>query len=344
MEKETKRELPEAFVEKMKKLLGSDAESFFKSYDAERKFGLRVNPLKQKSGEMPEEGEPLGDYLKGLARVPWAEEGFYYEADMRPGRHPFHEAGAYYIQEPSAMSTAEALAPKPGERILDLCAAPGGKSTHLAGKMGGQGLLVCNEIHSVRAKILSQNIERLGVENAGVTNMDPFQLVPAFKEFFDGIVVDAPCSGEGMFRKDENARNEWSPDHVKQCAGSCSCHAVLTSAGFGDNPLFAHFLCQQNLSQHVVDLVCAGVVQIFPLQIDLAAAQIFCHPVCVVQHRRSAGIVPEQCPVFFQKFRIIAVFGISCLQLMHCVHNGFRHILSAENPKSTYFTHDIHLV
>ena len=87
--------------------------------------------------------------------------------------------------------------------------------------------------------------------------------------------------------------------HVKQCAGSCSCHAVLTSAGFGDNPLFAHFLCQQNLSQHVVDLVCAGVVQIFPLQIDLAAAQIFCHPVCVVQHRRSAGIVPEQCPVFF---------------------------------------------
>ena len=95
MEKETKRELPEAFVEKMEKLLGSDAEAFFKSYDAERKFGLRVNPLKQKSGEMPEEGEPLGDYLKGLAKVPWAEEGFYYEADMRPGCHPFHEAGAY---------------------------------------------------------------------------------------------------------------------------------------------------------------------------------------------------------------------------------------------------------
>ena len=219
MEKETKRELPEAFVEKMEKLLGSDAEAFFKSYDAERKFGLRVNPLKQKSGEMPEEGEPLGDYLKGLAKVPWAEEGFYYEADMRPGRHPFHEAGAYYIQEPSAMSVAEALSPKPGEQILDLCAAPGGKSTHLAGKMGGHGLLVCNEIHPARAKILSQNIERLGVENAVVTNMDPFRLAPEFPEFFDGIVVDAPCSGEGMFRKDENARNEWSPDHVKQCAG-----------------------------------------------------------------------------------------------------------------------------
>lgn len=135
---------------------------------------------------MPEEGEPLGDYLKGLAKVPWAEEGFYYEADMRPGRHPFHEAGAYYIQEPSAMSVAEALSPKPGEQILDLCAAPGGKSTHLAGKMGGHGLLVCNEIHPARAKILSQNIERLGVENAVVTNMDPFQLAPRFRNFLTG--------------------------------------------------------------------------------------------------------------------------------------------------------------
>ena len=219
MEKEKKIKLPEAFVKKMEKLLGSDAEPFFESYDAERKFGLRVNPLKQKNGWTAEAGTPLEEYLGGLAKVPWAKEGFYYEADMRPGRHPFHEAGAYYIQEPSAMSTAEALAPKPGERILDLCAAPGGKSTHLAGKMGGQGLLVCNEIHPARAKILSQNIERLGIGNAVVTNMDPFQLAPAFPEFFDGIVVDAPCSGEGMFRKDENARNEWSPDHVKQCAG-----------------------------------------------------------------------------------------------------------------------------
>lgn len=219
MEKEKKIELPEAFVKKMEELLGSDAEPFFESYDVERKFGLRVNPLKRENVWMAEAGTPLEEYLRGLAKVPWAKEGFYYEADMRPGRHPFHEAGAYYIQEPSAMSTAEALAPKPGERILDLCAAPGGKSTHLAGKMGGQGLLVCNEIHPVRAKILSQNIERLGIGNAVVTNMDPFQLAPAFPEFFDGIVVDAPCSGEGMFRKDENARNEWSPDHVKQCAG-----------------------------------------------------------------------------------------------------------------------------
>ena len=134
MEKETKRELPEAFVEKMKKLLGSDAESFFKSYDAERKFGLRVNPLKQKSGEMPEEGEPLGDYLKELARVPWAEEGFYYEADMRPGRHPFHEAGAYYIQEHvcgrSTVSKARGADPGP------LCGA--GREIHSSCRKNGR--------------------------------------------------------------------------------------------------------------------------------------------------------------------------------------------------------------
>ena len=116
------------------------------------------------------------------------------------------------------MSVAEALSPKPGEQILDLCAAPGGKSTHLAGKMGGQGLLVCNEIHPARAKILSQNIERLGVKNAVVTNMDPFQLAPAFPEFFDGIVVDAPCSGEGMFRKEPVARQQHCEALVKQCA------------------------------------------------------------------------------------------------------------------------------
>ena len=108
MEKEKKIKLPEEFVKKMEKLLGSDAESFFESYGAERKFGLRVNPLKQENGWTAEEGTPLEEYLRGLAKVPWAEEGFYYEADMRPGRHPFHEAGAYYIQEPSAMSTAEA--------------------------------------------------------------------------------------------------------------------------------------------------------------------------------------------------------------------------------------------
>ena len=219
--------LPEAFVEKMSRLLGDGAGNFFESYERERSFGLRVNPLKA--------GERLPGLLSGLERIPWSREGFYYPEELRPGKHPLHEAGAYYIQEPSAQACAEALDPRPGERILDLCAAPGGKSTHLAGKMGGHGLLVCNEIHPARAKILSQNIERLGVENAVVTNMDPFRLAPEFPEFFDGIVVDAPCSGEGMFRKDENARNEWSPDHVKQCAGLqdgiLDCAAAMLKGG-----------------------------------------------------------------------------------------------------------------
>ena len=193
--------LPEAFVEKMSRLLGDGAGSFFESYERERSFGLRVNPLKA--------GERLPELLSGLERIPWSREGFYYPEELRPGKHPLHEAGAYYIQEPSAQACAEALDPRPGERILDLCAAPGGKSTHLAGKMGGHGLLVCNEIHPARAKILSQNIERLGVENAVVTNMDPFRLAPEFPEFFDGIVVDAPCSGEGMFRKEKKMVKAW---------------------------------------------------------------------------------------------------------------------------------------
>ena len=210
MEKLTELGLPKAFEEKMRKLLGDEADDFFNSYEEERRYGLRINPLKC--------GDTLPDYLSGLKKIPWAEEGYYYEDPMRPGKHPYHEAGVYYIQEPSAMSVAEALEPKPGERILDLCAAPGGKSTHLAGKMGQKGLLVCNEIHPARAKILAQNVERMGIANAVVTNMEPAGLVSAFRGFFDGIVVDAPCSGEGMFRKDENARNEWSPDHVILCA------------------------------------------------------------------------------------------------------------------------------
>ena len=135
-----------------------------------------------------------------------------------PGKHPYHEAGLYYIQEPSAMAVAEFAAPLPGEWVLDLCAAPGGKSTHLAGKMGGMGVLVCNEIHPARAKILSQNIERMGIGNSIVTNEDSGKLAQRFGPIFDRIVIDAPCSGEGMFRKDEEARLQWSREHVTACA------------------------------------------------------------------------------------------------------------------------------
>lgn len=206
------RKLPQDFTKKMRKLLKEEYPDFLASYEKERVYGLRFNPLKAAKevflNRMPFPLEP----------VAWAQEGFYYKAESQPGRHPFHEAGAYYIQEPSAMAVTEVLAPMPGEKILDLCAAPGGKSTHIAGKMAGEGLLVSNEIITGRAKILSQNIERMGISNAVVCNEEPGRLAEFFPLFFDKILVDAPCSGEGMFRKEEAAISEWTQDNVKMCA------------------------------------------------------------------------------------------------------------------------------
>lgn len=204
--------LPQEFMERMKTLMGEEYAEFAACFDGPRYQALRINSLKRGGKGME------GELPFTLTPVPWAENGYYYEAGGQPGRHPFHEAGVYYIQEPSAMAPAELLAPEPGERILDLCAAPGGKSTQIAAKLGGQGLLVCNEIHPARAKILSENIERMGVRNAIVTNESPLKLSQAFPLYFDRIMVDAPCSGEGMFRKNEEAREEWSLENVRLCA------------------------------------------------------------------------------------------------------------------------------
>ena len=137
---------------------------------------------------------------------------------MQPGKAPLHEAGAYYIQEPSAMSAAELLEVEPGDVVCDLCAAPGGKSTQIAGKLMNKGMLVSNEFYSSRAKILSQNIERMGVRNSIVLNESTDSMADAFPEFFDKVMVDAPCSGEGMFRKDDVAIDEWSLSNVEICA------------------------------------------------------------------------------------------------------------------------------
>lgn len=204
--------LPQPFAERMKAMLGDEYGDFLAAYTKERQYGLRFNPLKTDKEtflkRMPFVLEPVG----------WAEEGFYYRPEQQPGRHLFHEIGAYYIQEPSAMAVVEALAPQPGERILDLCAAPGGKSTQTAGKMRGEGLLVSNEYVPGRARILSQNIERMGIAGAVVCNETPERLAAFFPSFFDKILVDAPCSGEGMFRKDETAISEWSPEQVTLCA------------------------------------------------------------------------------------------------------------------------------
>ena len=204
--------LPEAFLERMKLQLGSQYDAFAASYDRERAYGLRYNPLKTDRESF------LREMPFSLRVVPWAEEGFYYQASDQPGWHVLHEAGAYYIQEPSAMAVVPLLDPQPGERILDLCAAPGGKSTQIAGRMQGRGLLVSNEVIPSRARILSQNIERMGVANCVVCRESPDRIAAAFPAFFDRVLVDAPCSGEGMFRKDDTAIAEWSPENVAMCA------------------------------------------------------------------------------------------------------------------------------
>ncbi|KPV44291.1 hypothetical protein AN477_08095 [Alicyclobacillus ferrooxydans] len=149
--------------------------------------------------------------------VPWMDDGFYIDVDSNLGKTIYHDAGAFYIQEPSAMAVASAVQARPGERVLDLCAAPGGKTTALARSLRGQGVLVANEIHPVRVTILAQNLERLGVP-AVVVNESPERLAHAWPEYFDVVLVDAPCSGEGMFRKDDTARAEWTPDAPKVCA------------------------------------------------------------------------------------------------------------------------------
>ncbi len=206
--------LPEEFARRMEALMAEEYQDFISSYELARVHGLRLNTLK---GEADAWYQQNRDRF-GLRPVPWCEEGFYYNPQTRPGLHPFHEAGVYYIQEPSAMAVVSLLDPRPGDYVLDLCAAPGGKSSHIASKLAGRGLLVSNEIHPARAKILSRNMERMGVRNGVVMNEEPGRLADAFPEFFDKIVVDAPCSGEGMFRKDEEARKEWSVENITLCA------------------------------------------------------------------------------------------------------------------------------
>ena len=215
--------LPEQFLHRMQEMLGEEYESFVDSFSGDKYQALRLNVLKKSLS-----GENAAEYLASVAnaadesefhltKVLWAENGYYYEKSDFPGKHPYHEAGMYYIQEPSAMAPVTLLEAQPGEQILDLCAAPGGKSTQIAAAMKGEGLLIANEIHPARAKILSENVERMGIRNACVTNETPKHLAEVFPEYFDKILVDAPCSGEGMFRKNEIASEEWSPENVVLC-------------------------------------------------------------------------------------------------------------------------------
>ena len=209
--------LPLEFLKRMEAQLGDAYPQYLASLERPRAVALRFNPLK---GE-----RPVLDFVQ--ENVPWEPMGYYYDPVARPGLHPYHEAGVYYLQEASAMAPVALLDPQPGERICDLCAAPGGKSTQIAGRLAGKGLLLCNEINPKRAKILARNVERLGIANAMVTNEHPANLEKRFPGFFDRVLIDAPCSGEGMFRKEEAAVTDWSQETVEMCAARQ--HEILHS-------------------------------------------------------------------------------------------------------------------
>ena len=199
------KHFPQGWIEQLRPLLGGALPDFLHSYDFPPARGIRMRPGRT---PVPEAEE----------KIPWAENAWYLPLESTAGAQPLHEAGAYYLQEPSAMAAAAVLRPVPGERVLDLCAAPGGKSTQLAAYMQGQGLLVCNEPVMNRAQILSRNIERMGVKNAVVVSALPENLSPRWPEYFDKILVDAPCSGEGMFRRHPETREEWTPASPAGCA------------------------------------------------------------------------------------------------------------------------------
>lgn len=204
--------LPAAFLARMRHLLGDEEyEAYIRSYDEKRYYGLRSNPLKLAPGRLKE----LADFT--LQPVPWAREGFYYGEGDRPGKHPYYHAGLYYIQEPSAMLPAELLNVVPGDRVLDLCAAPGGKTTQLAGRLNGSGLIVANDNSLDRARVLAKNVELFGIRNAMVMHEAPERLAQRWAGRFNKILIDAPCSGEGMFRKDEDMIRQWEKHSAQRC-------------------------------------------------------------------------------------------------------------------------------
>ena len=199
-----KMNLPVTFTDKMKELLGNEYDEYIACYDETRLYGLRVNTKKICVEEFkkicPFEIEP----------IPWIENGFYYDGEnVQAAKHPYYFAGLYYLQEPSAMTPANRLPVKPGDKVLDVCAAPGGKATELGAKLKGDGVLIANDISNSRAKGLLKNIEVFGIGNVLVLSEEPGKLEEYFPEYFDKILIDAPCSGEGMFRKDKKMIKAW---------------------------------------------------------------------------------------------------------------------------------------
>ena len=222
---------PQKFLDEMLALLGDEYDDFIKSYDKPMNYGLRVNTLKLS----PEEYLKLsGEHLK---RVPWNELGFYYDGSQSYTKNPLYHAGLYYIQEPSAMRPAHLLPVSEGDRVLDMCAAPGGKSTALGAKLNGTGLLVSNDVSASRAKALLKNIEFFGIKNSLVLCENPEKLSGVFPEYFDKVLIDAPCSGEGMFRKKPSMTANWEtfgPQHFGKIQREILLHGadMLKPGGF----------------------------------------------------------------------------------------------------------------
>ena len=203
--------LPEKFEDKMRRLLQEEFPAYEKSLDRTAFSGLRVNTLKISTEEFLEKN------LFPLRPVKWCPEGFYYDPQNRPSKHPYYYAGLYYLQEPSAMAPGAVLDIEPGDRVLDLCAAPGGKATYAGAKLKQKGVLVANDISPSRCKALLKNIEVFGIRNGVVTSERAERLAERFAGYFDKILIDAPCSGEGMFRKDVNVMKNWSEKLVETC-------------------------------------------------------------------------------------------------------------------------------
>lgn len=195
--------LPSKFIDEMKEMLGDEFDDFLASYDEDYYRGIRCNTLKI----TPSEFEKKVPFVS--EKVDWVQNGYYTSEDEQPAKHPYYFAGLYYIQEPSAMMPASQLPVEPGDRVLDLCAAPGGKTTELGAKLKGEGVLVSNDISASRAKALVKNVELFGIKNAMVVSESPDKLAERLEGYFDKILVDAPCSGEGMFRKVHSIAKNW---------------------------------------------------------------------------------------------------------------------------------------
>lgn len=198
--------LPLPFLERMKEMLGDDYNTFLQSYENPRTYGLRINTTKLSCQDF----EKLSPFE--IRPIPWISNGYFYDEDSRPARCAFYQAGLYYLQEPSAMTPASRLPIEPGDFVLDLCAAPGGKATALGAALNDTGFLLANDISTSRARALLRNLELFGIKNMLVTDEKPARLAQRFPAFFNKILLDAPCSGEGMFRKEEALARDWTPE------------------------------------------------------------------------------------------------------------------------------------